>query len=175
MKCLHFPGKPARGTALSDPLEEETARPPRARAGQSRLALGLLSALALLGLATACTAKNPAYEKQLGDLKDRVTILQNERDQLEERLAAIEQLQVNQARQRREPNNGLSRPPLKVVQLVPDAAEAPEDAPALDGAADVNLAAAMDVQGPASDEPRTLIHGSGSDLAQVTAPGSDGQ
>lgn len=81
----------------------------------------------VLGSAGACSAHNQAFERELTELRDKVTILRNERDQLEERLAAVErrqhQLVSSQAGvlAARKPAPRVQRPPLKTVVLRPEA------------------------------------------------------
>lgn len=107
--------------------------------------------MALLLLAPACTARNPAYEKKFSQLGENIMILQNERDRLEERIAVLEQERETLA-PRPVAQGALERPPLKVVQLLPPDEVATESPPA--------------APPPSDDGARTVISGTGSELSQ---------
>jgi hypothetical protein len=125
----------------------------------------LLSLPLLLGF--ACTAKNPAYEKQFAQLNENIVILQSERDRLEERIAVLE-AERDQARSERPKVPGtFERPPLKVVQLVPPEAEPEPTAPVPSASERVPEPAATVATEDSAD--RVLIQGSGDDIEQVTA------
>jgi len=75
-------------------------------------------------LATGCASQSSKTRKELDVLNEKIAILQNERDRLEERLGALEQQQQVMAKP--QPQGVLpGRPPLKVVTLEPEPAPAP--------------------------------------------------
>ncbi len=112
--------------------------------------------LGLASLSSGCAGNGEATKKQIGALQDKVAILQNERDRLEERVSALEQQQqvlVASAQSDAVPSSDRSRPPLKVVRLEPPMANVGE-APT----------PAVPAPATAATEPRVLISGSGDDL-----------
>jgi hypothetical protein len=124
-------------------------------------------ALALLG--ASCTARNPAYDKQLARLNESVTILQHERDRLEERIAVLETERDTTTERPKAPGT-LERPPLKVVQLEPPSeTETPE--PALQG--ETHDAPSARTDSSSADGERVLIHGSGTDLQNSPVAGAE--
>jgi hypothetical protein len=86
-------------------------------------ARGIVGFGALLG--TACAAQSPTLEKQVAEMQDKVLILQNERDRMEERIAALEQTRRRPARQG-SPNTS-TRPRLKVVRVEPGGTTTPPE------------------------------------------------
>jgi hypothetical protein len=103
---------------------------------------------------SGCAGAHEATAKQVSALQDKVAILQNERDRLDERLSALEEQQRVLVADRRgeiPTPNAESRPLLEVVRLEP-----PQTS---------NSAAAPPPPSePESGEPRMLISGSGDDL-----------
>jgi hypothetical protein len=124
-------------------------------------------ALALLG--ASCTAKNPAYDKQLARLNESVTILQHERDRLEERIAVLETERDTTEARPKAPGT-LERPPLKVVQLEPPSDTATTE-PAAQSAVEESAGAGPDA--PAGDGERVLIHGTGTELQNSPVAGAE--
>lgn len=77
--------------------------------------------------AVGCAGQNDRTRQQLEALEDRIAILQNERDRLDERLSALEQQQqVLVSAAANQPQAAAERPPLRVIRLSPQAAPAPE-------------------------------------------------
>lgn len=125
-------------------------------------ASALLSLLLLLG--PACTAKNPAYEKQLAQLDENIVILKSERDRLEERIAVLEAEREVAVRERPPQTGALQRPPLKVVQLAPPSPAEPAD---VDGAGASNAPELTAAAASQDNQERVLIQGSGQDIQQL--------
>ncbi len=99
-------------------------------------------------LSFGCASQSEKTRKELDLVNEKIAILQNERDRLEERLGALEQQQALATKP--QPQGVLpGRPPLKVVTLEPD----PPPPAAPDAAAGVSHA-----QG------RVLISGTGTEL-----------
>lgn len=115
-------------------------------------------------LFVACTAKNPAYEKEFAQLNENIVILQSERDRLEERIAVLEAEREHALRDRPRAPTALERPRLKVVQLAP-----PDDQPAQNAAESAPPAAAERQAVEANPGERVLIQGSGADIQQLKA------
>ncbi len=131
-----------------------------------------------------CASQSPTYEQKLTELRDKITILQNERDRLDERLSAVESLQQELVGAQQPPAARTTRPPLKMVVLKPDAAEAegptdsaatdqpdspPEVVPQGDSAANSPEAAPASAQANTQSAPspsaRPLISGQGQQLS----------
>lgn len=91
--------------------------------GFSAATVGCAFAPLLVSL-VGCGAQSPAHEKQLAEMRDKITILQNERDRLDERLTAVEARQAELVSELEAKPEREARPPLKVVVMKPEHAEA---------------------------------------------------
>ena len=105
-------------------------------------------------LIPGCAAQSPTYEKKLADLREKLLIMQNDRDRFAERLTALErrhdELVTAQGKSvvpRQE------RRPLKVLRLSPDAQNEPKS----------ESEAPSQRRAKKTDE-RTLISGSGTNV-----------
>lgn len=119
---------------------------------RSRISIVAITGL-LWGIA-GCAGQRAETEKQLRGMEDRIAILQNERDRLDERVTALEGQQRPRSDAPR-PTPTSRRPLLEVVRLSPDDETPPE--PSGEG----------EVPGPApvaNESERTLLSGSGNKL-----------
>ncbi len=126
--------------------------------GYTRISVVAITVL-LPAVVVGCAGQSEQTKKEIQGLQDRVAILQNERDRLDERLSALEQQQqILMTSAKSEPavaNDG--RPPLRVVRLSPEDA-GQSASPPIDHQ-DAPIAAPTD-----ADETRVLISGSGTEL-----------
>lgn len=82
-----------------------------------------LCAISLMLPLFGCASDREAVEKRLAGLRDDITRLQTENDRLGERVDALEAKGATPAAAPATSDNKLSRPPLKVVKLMPGEAE----------------------------------------------------
>lgn len=117
--------------------------------GSFRISALATTVLGLSGL-FGCAGQNNQTKQQLEALEDRIAILQNERDRLDERVSSLEQQQrVLMTAAATQPSGAAERPPLRVIRLSPEQPPAPE---------------------PTGE--RVLISGSGDRLTTTTLPES---
>jgi hypothetical protein len=127
-----------------------------------------LAVSASLGTSACGGGDADAMKKRVATLQDELTLLQNDVDRLEERLAAVEtrpQVQSSASEQEKASAGTLERPRLKVIKLEPGASSAsssptPEEP----------VSEAKD-----TDEPRPVIRGSGDQVESELPPASGGR
>jgi hypothetical protein len=130
--------------------------------GRSRISAVAITVSGLLVGVTGCAGQSAETEKHLQSIQDKISILQNERDRLDERVSALEQQQEVLMTNARAGQPLIDeRPPLKVVRLAPDA---PPTA--------AERAVGAEEQAPAAeaDGDRVLISGSGTDVKATPMP-----
>jgi hypothetical protein len=128
----------------------------------SILVTSLLPWLAMSG----CASQSSDTRLQLQRINERVAILQNERDRLDERLNAVEaQQDLLLADRRKAELRGQERPALKLVRLEPEpaGAAAPQQQP--------SAPSEPSAEGKADDSGRVLISGSGNTLTATVIAG----
>lgn len=124
------------------------------RSTMARPRISIVAITGLLGGIVGCAGQRAETEKQLRGMEDRIAILQNERDRLDERVTALESQQKTRVDAPR-PAPTSRRPLLEVVRLSPDDEVSSEAG----GEAEVTGPA------PVADESeRTLLSGSGTKL-----------
>lgn len=119
-------------------------------------------------LTAGCAAQSPTYERKLADLREKLLILQNDRDRLEERLKALERRQnALVVAQGKSVAPRQERRPLKVLRLSPDDSSSPDDRPEPTQAVPTSGKRPVTTK---TDE-RTLISGSGTNVTSSVSPG----
>lgn len=89
--------------------------------GLLRISVVVTSVLPWLAV-SGCASQNTETRRQMQRLNEQVAILQNERDRLDERVAALE-AQQQVLLEARKPKADAARPALELVRLQPTAAD----------------------------------------------------
>ena len=113
-------------------------------------------AVGFAGLVFGCAGQSSAREKALAELRDKILVLENERDRFEERLSAVEDRQLlGHAEEPKPPRE--SRPPLKVVVLHP---RHPSEVSSSDAPSEAEAPSALDARpgsGVTSNPPSSAV------------------